>query len=294
MPPLTSGGTLKLSRRSGMGNATLPARRPGATRPDGAKVDLFSNYRNVGRMKRALLVLALGSSLLSLACDRETTEQEYTQQRQKLVQETIVERGVTNDRVLAALRKVPRHRFVPDAARAAAYTDRPLQIGWGQTISQPYIVAYMTQAVAPRPGDRCLEIGTGSGYQAAVLAEVCKKVFTIEYVPQLAEFGKRNLRATGYGEDRVQVLTGDGYRGWPEESPFNVIVVTAAPPRVPQPLLDQLAVGGRLVIPVGPGNDAQWLELWTRLKKGGGPHALAVDRLIPVRFVPFLGKGIKG
>jgi len=203
-------------------------------------------------------------------------------------------RDIRNPRVLTAMRKVPRHLFVPLHARGAAYADRPLEIGHGQTISQPYIVAYMTQAVAPKPTDRCLEIGTGSGYQAAVLAEVCAKVFSIEYIPELADSAKRNLRSAGYGPDRVALFTGDGYKGWPEESPFQVIVVTAAPGRVPQPLLDQLAMGGRLVIPVGPQDDAQWLELWTRRQAGGDPEALVRDRLMAVRFVPFLGQGIRG
>jgi protein-L-isoaspartate(D-aspartate) O-methyltransferase len=240
--------------------------------------------------------MAAPGSLLALSvllggCDRQQAEQDHAAEREALVKESIEERGINNSRVLAAMRKVERHRFVPEQARAAAYADRPLYIGHGQTISQPYIVAYMTQAVAPQPKDKCLEIGTGSGYQAAVLAEVCAKVFSIEYVPELAAFAKRNLRAAGYGPDRVALSSGDGYRGWPEEAPFDVIVVTAAPQRVPQPLLEQLAVGGRLVVPVGPQDDAQWLELWVRREKGSGPGALAVDRLLPVRFVPLLGEG---
>ncbi len=236
----------------------------------------------------------LGGCVLHNACDRDRTERDYQLQRQELVRESMERRDIRNERVLAAMRKVPRHLFVPLLARGAAYADRPLEIGHGQTISQPYIVAYMTQAVSPKPRDRCLEIGTGSGYQAAVLAEVCAKVFSIEYIPALADSAKRNLKLAGYGPDRVVVFTGDGYRGWPEEAPFEVIVVTAAPGRVPQPLLDQLAVGGRLVIPVGPQDDAQWLELWRRVEAGDGPAALVSDRLTAVRFVPFLGPGIRG
>ena len=151
--------------------------------------------------------------------------------------------------MLRALRRVPRHRFVPDDVSDAAYEDRPLPIGHGQTISQPAVVAVMSAAVAPKATDRCLEIGTGSGYQAAVLAELCARVYSIEYVHELARFGEKNLRATGYGSDRVALRTGDGYRGWPDAAPFHVIVVTAAPERVPAPLLEQLAQGGRLVIP---------------------------------------------
>jgi protein-L-isoaspartate(D-aspartate) O-methyltransferase len=236
----------------------------------------------------------VGACALHAGCDRTRTERDYQLQREELVRESMERRDIRNARVLAAMRKVPRHLFVPLAARGAAYADRPLEIGHGQTISQPYIVAYMTQTVSPKPGDRCLEVGTGSGYQAAVLAEVCAKVFSIEYIPELADSAKRNLKTAGYGPDRVVVFTGDGYRGWPEEAPFDAIVVTAAPGRVPRPLLDQLAVGGRLVIPIGPQDDAQWLELWRRVEAGDGPGAVVSDRLMAVRFVPFLGDGIRG
>jgi len=246
------------------------------------------------RGNRPALTMLAAWTAAGLGCDRQQAEQDYARAREQLVQETMVARGIDSPRVLAAMRKVARHKFVPDAARAAAYADRPLAIGWGQTISQPYIVAYMTQAVAPTAENRCLEIGTGSGYQAAVLAELCAVVFSIEYVPELADFARRNLRAAGYGDDRVKLLVGDGYAGWPEQSPFDVIVVTAAPPRVPQPLLDQLAVGGRLIVPVGTRADTQWLELWTRREPGFGPGALANERLLPVRFVPFLGRAVRG
>ena len=152
-------------------------------------------------------------------------------------------------RVLAALRAVPRHRFVPEAYREGAYDDGPLPIGQGQTISQPYIVAVMTEQLRPEPGDRVLEIGTGSGYQAAVLARLVARVYSIEIVPELAERARATLAELGVAN--VEVFTGDGYRGLPEHAPFDGIVVTAAPPEVPQPLLDQLALGGRLVVPVG-------------------------------------------
>lgn len=241
----------------------------------------------------AAIWLVLTAAMLLGACDRKYTEQDHAEQRKRLVRETMEGRGIKNARVLAAMRKVRRHLFVPAHARSAAYADRPLEIGYGQTISQPFIVAYMTEAANPQPQDRCLEVGTGSGYQAAVLAELCAKVFTIEYIPQLAELAKKNLRAAGYGPDRVELYTGDGYRGWPEEAPFQVIVVTAAPPKVPRPLLDQLALRGRLIVPVGPDDDTQYLELWTRAAKQGDQGLFSREELLGVRFVPFLGEGIK-
>jgi len=197
--------------------------------------------------------------------------------------------GVKDERVLAAMNRVPRHAFVSDAVSDLAYADRPLPIGSGQTISQPFIVAFMTAAASPAPGDRCLEIGTGSGYQAAVLAELCKETYSIEYLPELAENAKKTLRSLGYGPRRVHLRTGDGYVGWKEAAPFDVIVVTAAPERVPKPLLEQLAVGGRLVIPVGGEHETQALERWTREKAGAGRGALGREHLLDVRFVPFLG-----
>jgi len=227
------------------------------------------------------------------ACGRQKSEQVYARERDEMVAETIVARGVGNPRVLAAMRKVRRHAFVPPPSTHRAYSDGPLPIGFGQTISQPYIVAVMTEAVDPEPSDKCLEIGTGSGYQAAVLAELCAKVFSIEYVPQLAELAKRQLRAAGYGPSRVELLTGDGYQGWPEEAPFQVIVVTAAPERVPQPLLDQTAVGGRMVIPVGPEGAVQRLLLYERVERGAGATAFEVRELAAVRFVPFVGEAEK-
>jgi protein-L-isoaspartate(D-aspartate) O-methyltransferase len=197
---------------------------------------------------------------------------------------------IRDERVQRALRSVPRHRFVPEAVNDAAYENRPLPIGHGQTISQPAVVAVMTAAVEPRASDRCLEIGTGSGYQAAILAELCAQVYSIEYVPELARFAEKNLRAAGYGPDRVVLRTGDGYRGWPDAAPFQVVVVTAAPERVPAPLLEQLAVGGRLVIPVGREHDVQLLELYRRTSPGSSPSAFERKELMAVRFVPFVGE----
>ena len=219
-----------------------------------------------------------------------STDPDRRAERDALMTELGREAGVRDERVLAALRRVPRHRFVPDAVRDAAYDDRPLPIGHGQTISAPSIVVLMTAAVAPKATDRCLEIGTGSGYQAAVLAELCARVHSIEYLEPLARFAERNLRAAGYGPDRVAVRTGDGYEGWPDAAPFDVVVVTAAPPQVPAPLLAQLDVGGRLVVPVGQTNQVQRLELVRRLQPGSGPDAFERRLLAAVQFVPFVGK----
>jgi protein-L-isoaspartate(D-aspartate) O-methyltransferase len=197
--------------------------------------------------------------------------------------------GVRDKAVLTAMRTVPRHEFVLPVFRPMAYEDRPLPIVGPQTISQPSVVAKMTEAVKPAASSKCLEIGTGSGYQAAVLAELCKKTFSIEYFDEVARFGEEHLRALGYGPDRIALRVGDGYVGWPEEAPFDAIVVTAAPEKVPQPLLDQLALNGRLVIPVGEQHRVQMLELWTRVAEGSGESAFKREALIAVRFVPFVG-----
>jgi protein-L-isoaspartate(D-aspartate) O-methyltransferase len=193
--------------------------------------------------------------------------------------------------VLRALREVPRHAFVAPSWAAEAYQDRPLPIGHGQTISQPSVVAAMTSAARPNPSDRCLEIGTGSGYQAAVLAELCAQVYSIEYLEPLAVAAERTLRALGYDSRRLALRHGDGYVGWPEAAPFDVVLVTAAPERAPQPLLDQLAVGGRLVIPVGRQHELQQLLLYRRTRSGAGEASFEREQLMGVRFVPFLGEG---
>lgn len=211
-------------------------------------------------------------------------------ERERLVS-NLAARGIQDPRVLAALRAVPRHAFVPEAVRSQAYTDRPLSIGHGQTISQPYIVAFMSEAARIEATDRCLEIGTGSGYQAAVLAELCAETYSIEYLPEVAAQGEKNLRSQGYDAARVALRVGDGYRGWPERAPFQTILVTAAPERVPAPLLAQLAVGGRLIIPVGQQRSGQDLERWLRVAAGSEPSAFRTERLLAVRFVPFLGEG---
>ena len=200
--------------------------------------------------------------------------------RQRMVEEQIERRGVRDPGVLAAMRAVPRERFVPEAERARSYEDGPLSIGSGQTISQPYIVAFMTEAAGVGKGDRVLEIGTGSGYQAAVLAAVGAEVWSIEILPELAERAKRDLAAAGYSG--VRVRTGDGWAGWPEEAPFDAILVTAAPAEVPQALVRQLKVGGRMVLPLGTGT--QELVRITRTEDGEERETLML-----VRFVPMTG-----
>ena len=207
--------------------------------------------------------------------DRETAS------RQRMVRQQIRARGIDDPAVLRAMGAVPRHRFVPDPMRPHAYADGPLRIGHGQTISQPYIVALMTELIEQDESMKVLEIGTGSGYQAAVLAEIVAEVYTIEIVPPLGESAAALLRDLGY--DNVRTRIGDGFHGWPEHAPFSAVVVTAAPDEIPQPLLDQLAVGGRLVIPVGRGS--QDLVRVTRTDDG-----YRRESITPVRFVPMTGK----
>jgi protein-L-isoaspartate(D-aspartate) O-methyltransferase len=201
--------------------------------------------------------------------------------RAQMVDEQIAGRDVTDQRVLAALREVPRHEFVPSGMRRLAYEDFPLPIGEQQTISQPYIVGIMTQLLRPAPGDRVLEIGTGSGYQAAVLGELVREVYTIEIVDPLARRAEETLSRLGY--DNVHVRSGDGYQGWPSKAPFDGIIVTAAAPSVPKPLLEQLGVGARLVIPVG--DHYQELRVITRTE-----HGFEERSELPVRFVPMTGQ----
>jgi protein-L-isoaspartate(D-aspartate) O-methyltransferase len=203
--------------------------------------------------------------------------------RDAMVADQIEAHGVRDPAVLRAMRAVPRHEFVPPELRAHAYADRPLPIGYEQTISQPYIVAFMSALAAPGPGVRVLEVGTGSGYQAAVLAEVGADVYSIEIVAPLAEAARRVLARMGY--ERIHLRTGDGHQGWPEAAPFDAIVVTAAAVTVPPKLLAQLAPGGRLVIPVG--DEEQHLEVHRRTADGG----FSVERVLPVRFVPLVGPG---
>ena len=218
--------------------------------------------------------------------DRTATNAEedpaFAEARQRMVRRHLRGRDIDNARVLEVMGRVRRQLFVPEAIRDAAYADRPLPIGKDQTISQPYIVALMTQLVEPTKSSRALDIGTGSGYQAAVLGETCKEVYSIEIVKPLADQAKRRLADLGY--TNITVRHGDGYQGWKEKAPFDVIIVAAAPDHVPQPLIDQLAPGGKLVIPVG--HYSQELLLIEKKKDG------TVDRrsVLPVRFVPMTGK----
>ncbi len=197
-----------------------------------------------------------------------------------MVSRQIAARGVDDPEVLEAMRAVPRHRFVPADQVRMAYANRPLPIGHGQTISQPYVVAYMTELVELDAPDRVLEVGTGSGYQAAVLAEIVDEVYTIEIIPELAQTARKRLERLGY--DNVEVRSADGYYGWEEHAPFDAIVVTAAAEHIPPPLLDQLADGGRMVIPVGSPFRTQTLML---VEKRG--EELSTRSVAPVRFVPF-------
>ena len=207
----------------------------------------------------------------------------WRDERLAMVAEQIEARGIRDPAVLAAMRAVPRHAFVPDGLEHLAYDDGPLGIGSAQTISQPYIVARMTEALRLAPDDRALEVGTGSGYQAAVLAQITPHVYSIEIVPELAERAAAVLRAQGY--DTVALRVGDGYAGWPDAAPFDAIIVTAAPDHVPPALVEQLAPGGRLVIPVGGRDAVQQLQLIER--DAGG--ALSRSMLDAVRFVPMTG-----
>ena len=205
-------------------------------------------------------------------------------EREAMVKQQLAARDIRDKHVLAAMRRVPRHLFIPEDRRDQAYQDHPVPIGLRQTISQPYIVAYMTQALNLQPEDRVLEIGTGSGYQAAVLGELAREVYSIEILPQLGERSKKLLALMGYRNIHVRI--GDGYKGWPDKAPFDAIIVTAAPPKVPQPLLDQLKVGGRMIIPVGEIH--QGLILIQRTATGYERR-----NVLPVRFVPMTGEAQK-
>ena len=210
---------------------------------------------------------------------RQSRESQCEVQRLEMVRTQIAGRGITDSLVLHAMGTVPRHKFVPDDELLSAYDDHPLPIGYSQTISQPYIVALMTEVLRPRRGMNVLEIGTGSGYQAAVLAEIVDSVFTIEIVQTLAVSAQERLRVLGYAN--VRVRAGDGYKGWPEHAPFDAIIVTAAVNHIPQPLIDQLAEGGRMVLPEGEPYGVQNLIL---VVKHNGK--VTVEEILPVRFVP--------
>jgi len=241
--------------------------------------------QNISRFCQILLiVLLLVTADLVKNMEGEgvvNSNPDYEQARRNMVEYQIKARGIKDKRVIAAMLKVPRHLFVPEEMRDMAYRDEPLPIGYGQTISQPYIVAYMTEALKLRPEDKVLEIGTGSGYQTAILAELVRDVYTIEIIPELSERAQVTLKNLGY--TNIEFLIGDGSKGWPEKAPFDAILVSAAPAEVPPALVEQLQINGRLVIPVG--TDSQELVLIKKTKKG-----LEKTRLIGVRFVPLIIK----
>ena len=218
--------------------------------------------------------------LFSISCTQNDPNFDYL--RKLMIKNQLQSRGIRDDAVLEVMRSVERHNFVPENYRDRAYSDGPLPIGHGQTISQPYIVAFMTEQLQVSSQHKVLEIGTGSGYQAAILGELAKHVFTIEIIPELAEDAKNILNHLSY--KNITVRTGDGYKGWPEEAPFERIMVTAAPTEVPQMLVDQLAPGGRMILPVG----AQFLVqyLWVIEKDDQG--TVTKEKILPVRFVPMV------
>jgi len=241
--------------------------------------------RGLERWSRAARLAGLAGVALgvAIACDRPAAAigQDRTDEARRMVETQLRGRGIRDARVLDAMERVPRHRFVPAEQQAAAYGDHPLPIGYGQTISQPYIVGFMTEALQVTSADVVLEIGTGSGYQAAILGELARDVYTIELVPALAERARLTLASMGYRN--VHVREGDGYAGWPEHAPFSRIIVTAAPESVPQALVDQLAVGGRMILPVGPEGGDQELRILTRTASG-----VTTEHSLPVRFVPMV------
>jgi protein-L-isoaspartate(D-aspartate) O-methyltransferase len=232
---------------------------------------------------RIVAQYVLLAAMAATGCGQQVpSAADFAAQRQRMVDQQLKPRGIKDERVLTAMAKVPREEFVPPDERGDAYEDGPLPIGYDQTISQPYIVAFMTEQLQPRPGDRVLEVGTGSGYQAAILAELVADVYTIEIVEPLAKTAEATLDHLGC--KNVHLKVGDGYRGWLEEAPFDAVIVTCAPDKVPQPLIDQLKDGGRMVIPVGE-RFAQQLYL---LEKKNGQ--LKESATLPVRFVPMVRK----
>lgn len=233
-------------------------------------------------MELALVLLLLSSVLMIAgAVNSADAESVYKQRRLDMVEEQIALRDVSMPEVLRAMRTVPRHKFVPDYLTDIAYADAPVPIGMGQTISQPYMVALMTELLSPAKGRRVLEVGTGSGYQAAVLAEIGCEVYTIEILEPLSLFARSVINGLGYSN--VHFKTGDGYAGWEEYAPYDAVIVTAAPPEIPEPLKKQLKEGGKMVIPVE--DDGQELLLLTKKKDG-----FDEERIVPVRFVPMTGE----
>lgn len=251
----------------------------------------WSTRRLIGVLAAACLVIVALTWLIWRVYPRtappaETTAgpaaDHYAEERANMVKFQLMGRDITDKDVLAAMERVPRHEFVPEEYRSQAYADHPLPIGYGQTISQPYIVALMTQLLELRPTDKVLEIGTGSGYQAAILAELCKEVYTVEIIKELAEQAEKRLKRLGY--TNIRVKHGDGYYGWEEHAPFDAIIVTAAPDHIPPPLIAQLKDGGRMVIPVGPPGGYQ--TLWLVKKEG---EKIITRNITGVIFVPLTG-----
>lgn len=234
-------------------------------------------------MVKVIMLLSAALLIISHCRAAEKGEEVFREERERMVKEQIKARGIDDPRLLSAMGKVPRHLFVPPEYRDSAYEDRPLPIGYGQTISQPYIVALMTHHLQLKPTDRVLEIGTGSGYQAAVLAELVKEVYTIEIIPELAREASERLKELGY--ENVHVKCGDGFFGWPEHAPFDAIIITCAAPEVPPRLVDQLREGGRMILPLGADPFYQTLTLIT--KRDG---KLEKRRITGVVFVPMTGE----
>jgi protein-L-isoaspartate(D-aspartate) O-methyltransferase len=211
------------------------------------------------------LVIICVLCVASVTC-KDKMKDPYRQLREQMVASQLANRGITDQRVLDAFREVPRHRFVFDTAQDSAYGDFPLSIGQNQTISQPYMVAIMTEFLELKGDEKVLEIGTGSGYQAAILSRLCKEVYTIEIIPELAQSAGSRLEDLGYAN--VYVKAGDGYLGWPDQAPFDAVIITCAPEKLPQPLVDQLKTGGRIVVPEGPQHRAQILNIYTKTDTG--------------------------
>jgi protein-L-isoaspartate(D-aspartate) O-methyltransferase len=233
---------------------------------------------------RIAMICVVVAVIAGASCQRRPVER-YDDARKRMVEKQIIARGIEDGRVIQAMLKVPRHRFIPEKYRHYAYSDSPVPIGHGQTISQPYIVALMTEALNLSSADRVLEIGTGSGYQAAILAEIASEVYTIEIVEPLGTAAEGLLREMGY--DNVEVMVGDGYLGWPEHAPFDRIIVTCAPTEIPEPLIDQLKEGGIMMIPVGTAG----FQYLYRVKKYMGQAE--TEEVIPVSFVPLTGPHAK-
>ena len=228
---------------------------------------------------RRKLISCIGILSWILTLGNKVGALDYDYLRERMVKEQVIARGIKDERVIKAMLKVERHKFVPEGLRWLAYQDRPLPIGYGQTISQPYIVALMTELLGVKGDEKVLEIGTGSGYQAAILAEIAKEVYTIEILEPLAKEAEAKLKNLGY--ENIKVKCGDGFLGWPEYAPFDCIIVTCAPEEIPHPLIEQLKEGGRMVVPVGK----LWQELKLILKEDG---KIKVIDIVPVRFVPML------